>query len=824
MIQIEAIRIWEFRGIRELELKLDRKNFGICGPNGTGKSGVVDAIEFALTGDISRLSGRGTGDLSVKDHGPHVDMRTRPASAKVELCAFIPSLGKSAIISRSVEKSGAYKLTPDDPQIRKIFEELQVHPEFALSRREIIRYILAQPNQRAVDVQNLLRLHEVESARKALTTVMNNSQKERDQKHKTHVTERNTLLQILNINTPDQNQVLEAVNAQRAVLSLSPLEVLDADTAFKDGVPEVFKPPAVMNKANAELDLAKLTDHQINGGPVDASAKSNSALRVIQQLIEDAEALRRLKQQSLITTGIALVDGDSCPLCDNYWERENLRQYLEEKLNNAQQTTALLTSLNDDVNHVIAARKTFASLLDRIVSVCSKLDPKVDSGAIKKDAEALEVGNAALSTFVSTADDIAYAKEILMQDWWILSADAKAQSVACAAGVSALPEVSREDQARDFLTRAEDQYHRAVRARSAFAKADKNFNFATKVLEIYQTQSDSVLAKLYDEVADDFSSHYRNINRADEDQFEGNLIPSAAKLGFDVDFYGRGKFPPGAYHSEGHQDGMGLCLYLALMKRTLGDNYTFSVLDDVLMSIDADHRREVCKLLVREFPNTQFILTTHDRVWLKFMRTESLINNSVTFGSWSVETGPKTWRHRDVWTEIEDELKRDEISAAASKLRQYLEYIASVLADSLRAQVRYKGDGQYALGDLMPSVVNRWKKKLKDAIDVADSWDKEDDVTTLKTLRARVEIASQRIRAEDWAINPAVHYNQWANFQASEFREVVYSFADLLATMQCATCESFIELQPYYTAPAELIRCNCGDIAINLKKKRKKPN
>lgn len=821
MIQIEAIRIWEFRGIRELELKLDRKNFGICGPNGTGKSGVVDAIEFALTGDISRLSGRGTGDLSVKVHGPHVDMRTRPATARVELCAFIPSLGKSATISRSVGTSGAYKLTPDDPQIRKIFEELQVHPEFALSRREIIRYILAQPNQRAVDVLNLLRLHEVESARKALTTVMNNTQRERDQQHKTHVTERTALLQILNIDTPDQNQVLEAVNVKRAVLSLSPLEVLDADTDFKDGVLEVFKSSAAINKANAELDLAKLTEHQVNGSSVATSAKSASALKVIQRLIEDAETLRMLKQQSLVTTGIALVDGDSCPLCDKYWERESLRQYLEEKLNRAQQTAALLTSLNDDVSHVIAARKNFTSLLGRIASVCSKLDPIVDSVAIKKDAEALEVGNAALSTFVSTADDIVYAKDILMQDWWKLSADAKAQSVACTAGVSALPEVSREDQARDFLTRAEDQYHRAVRAHSDFAKADEKFKFATKVLEIYQAQSDAVLEKLYDEVADDFSSHYRSINCADEGEFEGNLIPSAAKLGFDVDFYGRGKFPPGAYHSEGHQDGMGLCLYLALMNRTLGDNYTFSVLDDVLMSIDADHRREVCKLLVREFPNTQFILTTHDRVWLKFMHTENLVKNSVTFGSWSVETGPKTWQHRDVWMEIEDDLKQNDISAAASKLRHYLEYISSVLADSLRAEVRFKGDGQYALDDLMPSVVNRWSKKLKDAIKAAKSWGKDSDVTALQARLERVDNASQRTQVERWAVNRAVHYNEWANFQPSEFREVVNSFADLLHTMRCAACESFIELQPR-TSQAELIRCNCGDISINLKKKTKK--
>ena len=47
MIRIEKIHIKEFRGIRELTLDLKGQNFAACGPNGTGKSGIVDAIEFA---------------------------------------------------------------------------------------------------------------------------------------------------------------------------------------------------------------------------------------------------------------------------------------------------------------------------------------------------------------------------------------------------------------------------------------------------------------------------------------------------------------------------------------------------------------------------------------------------------------------------------------------------------------------------------------------------------------------------------------------------------------------------------------------------------
>jgi chromosome segregation ATPase len=57
---------------------------------------------------------------------------------------------------------------------------------------------------------------------------------------------------------------------------------------------------------------------------------------------------------------------------------------------------------------------------------------------------------------------------------------------------------------------------------------------------------------------------------------------------------------------------MGVCLCLALMNHLLGENFTFAVLDDVLMSVDRGHRREVCSLLKTHFPHTQFIVTTHD--------------------------------------------------------------------------------------------------------------------------------------------------------------------------------------------------------------------
>jgi hypothetical protein len=116
----------------------------------------------------------------------------------------------------------------------------------------------------------------------------------------------------------------------------------------------------------------------------------------------------------------------------------------------------------------------------------------------------------------------------------------------------------------------------------------------------------------------------------DEAGFSAKLTPSEGSLGLDVNFYDRGFFPPAAFHSEGHQDGMGVCLYLALMKRLFGKRFSFALLDDVVMSVDSGHRYQFCKLLKTEFPDTQFIITTHDRLWAEQMKSAGLVTGKTS--------------------------------------------------------------------------------------------------------------------------------------------------------------------------------------------------
>src|SRR6202795_212674 len=110
MIKVLKIEVQDFRGLRDLTIDFKGENFAVCGPNGTGKSGVVDALEFGLTGNISRLSGEGRGEVSLRKHGPHVDTAASPEKSSVTLAITIPQLSKSAVIERNL-------LDPNHPTV-----------------------------------------------------------------------------------------------------------------------------------------------------------------------------------------------------------------------------------------------------------------------------------------------------------------------------------------------------------------------------------------------------------------------------------------------------------------------------------------------------------------------------------------------------------------------------------------------------------------------------------------------------------------------------------------------------------------------------------
>lgn len=817
MIKLESIHIEEVRGIRKLDLDFKRMNFAISGPNGSGKSGVIDAIEFGLTGEIKRLTGSGTKGLSVPEHGPHVDKAKFPDAAFVELRLFIPDLEKSAKITRKVKSPKTPTIEPADDDVKAALAEVADHPEITLSRRDIIRFILVEPTKRSQEIQSLLKLDELGQTRSALNTALNRLQATHRAAAAQVKSDRDALRLHLQIEELSADEVLAAVNKRREILDLPAIATLESDTELDSGIIDSTSTPE-FNKESALRDLKALSEAEA-GLPDIGKVEAAAIVADLVKLELDPPLLGALQRRALVEKGLDLVDGPECPLCDATWEdEEQLREHLTAKLAKSKQARELQDALVGNGGKLSDEMTKLIGLLGPV----QKLAEAEGQGAVVQQLSEWKRDLQELKPKLTTVEGLSGLKD-RFTDGWLEAPKTLAESLrTLTAEVKAKPDQSATVAAQTFLAKAQLRLgddrvamRKAEEARASWASGKVAYDTYCSVLE-------SELNALYDEVQDDFSTFYRQLNEDDEGSFTAKFTPSEGSLALEVNFYERGLFPPGAYHSEGHQDGMGVCLYLALMKRLFGGRFTFALLDDVVMSVDSGHRYKFCKLLKAHFPNTQFIITTHDRLWAVQMRNAGLVTakTSLVFHSWTIDTGPLVESNEEIWDEIDAALAKGKVEVAAAALRHHLEYVSRHLADELGASPQFRADGDYQLGELLPCVLQRMKKLLGSAAEVAQSWginaEKEDAAERKQSLSA----STGAWNVEQWAVNKAVHYNEWTNFGRKDFEPVVAAFNELLERFRCDTCDSWVYVTPKRGAP-ESLRCVCASISLNLKPKPK---
>lgn len=541
MIHINRIQIDAFRGIKNLVLEPKGGNFGICGPNGSGKSAIVDAIEFCLTGQITRLRGRGRGEISVEQHAGHIDFRSQPERSTVKIWANVPSLQHDITLSRSVARPYEYLVSPDLPEVHKVIQTIESHPEFVLARREVERTINAIPSERASTVQTLLKLQRIGGIRASFNRYVNSCKKDYSESKLLLERARKEFKDVLSITELKKVEILSVINPLRRQLSLPDIDKLTNKTLF-------------------------LSDNT----SATTVSKNNSS-----------------------RTGFTSET-------------------------NSEDSTLLIRKLNDILDDLADSSMSLASQKELIINQINK----------------------------------------------------------------ELPSIVSRDETVSKLTLIQDRYDRYIDLRATSTAKEERLKKAEKLLQHFESVSSQNLDAIYDQVAVDFAEYYKYLN-GDEDSFEGNLTTNGGRVEFAVDFHGRGKFPAIAYHSEGHQDSMGLCLYLALTKHSLKEDFTIAVIDDIVGSVDVSHRNKLCRLLRRKFPNTQFILTTHDHAWYHYMRADGLLEDGHVFKNWSLEEGTFGQRDSDIWDAIETSLKEDDVDTAKTLIRSHLAHIFAFLSDNL---------------------------------------------------------------------------------------------------------------------------------------------
>lgn len=120
---------------------------------------------------------------------------------------------------------------------------------------------------------------------------------------------------------------------------------------------------------------------------------------------------------------------------------------------------------------------------------------------------------------------------------------------------------------------------------------------------------------------------------------------------------------------------------------------------------------------------------------------------------------------------------------------------------------------------MLPSVLARMKDLYGKAANAAQSWGNTNAKETAGDRKTALSDSNGAINVEQWAVNKAVHYNEWANFGKKDFEPVVTAFKDLLDCFRCGSCDSWIYVTPRVNP--ESLRCACNAITLNLKPKPK---
>jgi ABC-type lipoprotein export system ATPase subunit len=820
-MRVLELEIHNLRGIPYLTIKPNGENFVVWGPNGSGKSAVVDAIDFLLTGQISRLTGKGTGGITLSKHGPHVDHK--PEEAMVRAVVQLPGLKNPVEIRRCIANPNTFEC---DESMRQSLEPVMMlakRGQHVLTRRDILRYITAEASTRAQEIQQLLNITEIEDVRKALVKVQNDFERDCQDAKRAVETARGAVNATVQETTFSEVIVLQFVNQNRTVLGGEPISILrSADLKAGLRSPTVVDSDKAVNVTLLERDIQNLRNVTLEQNQAEI-AKSDKQLRDLMATIRsDPHLLRDLSRLQLTNLGITLIDETgSCPLCDTTWPPGKLREYLEQRVSTAQ-VAAQHQERIMEISAMIArsVNSTIASV-QKVIGAAQLVGLEHELLLLQSWLQDLQELSSALDAAVEKYPVPCFGSDQVQR----MLAHAEVSQILTdvhTAVKAKYPESTPEQNAWDTLTRLEENLKALESAEGQFKNAELSQKRANILLDGFLSARDSILGKLYDAVRDRFVELYRQLHNLDEGKFTAKIEPAEAGLDFEVDFYGRGTHPPHALHSEGHQDSMGFCLYLALAERLTKGLIDLVILDDVVMSVDADHRRQVCHLLATFFPKRQFLITTHDRTWANQLRNEGIVDSegTIEFYNWHIETGPQVNYEADMWERIEEDLQRNDIPSAAARLRRGSEQFFGMVCDALQAQITYKLNGLWELGDFLPAAMSQYRKLLRQAKSAAQSWGDKTSFDMLQELDSTVGPIYTRSNAEQWAINANVHYNNWANFSEKDFRPVVEAFQDLYGLFVCSKCGGMQCLATSGTTPMA-IRCNCGQVDWNLMEKGK---
>lgn len=604
-MRIDKIRIVSFRGATNpVEVIFDDRPITlIFGENGTGKSTIVDAIDFVCNQKLGSLENMSVG---------------------IRAKSYLPSLG-STTESVNVEiHSGndTWRARFSGKEI--IISPVGTCPKASIMRRaEITNLITAQPSKRYEELQKFVAAPIVDSNEAALKKALEQKRQEMENCGRLAEQARHLL----------QLSYWEEKNIDGDYLTWAETETKKDVTDLELNVRQLTS--IITSYDRFTQDIVSYGEYKTD--KKDKEDALQEAREILGSVLEKT-ALHSVELLDVLKAAEGFIDKNSsvttCPVCEQSIDAKDLRKSLSKRV--------------DDMQELTQAVKTEKTALDSLNKTETLLGKQSKLLIQSTHNLALAIGQcrlAILEPYQKTAKDLDHLSGIEEIDLGVV------EKV-----ISFYEELRKQDDTwrsqRSETQKSIDQ-NRLIKVnlkayRDSINNGKELEKLCGKLKEAHdiheqarQREIDGILASL----SGDIDNLYYKLHPDEKIGMISLYLKENARasLMLDASFENLSNVPPHAYYSESHIDTLGICIFLVLAKY---NNADVVVLDDVLTSVDSQHLNRFIDMLshiTAHFP--QIIVATHYRPWMeRYRKGRGQLSNTnvIELGPWSRSNGVRT--------------------------------------------------------------------------------------------------------------------------------------------------------------------------------------
>lgn len=778
-MRIKSIQLKWFRGAADADsLEPDCESIVVYGENGSGKSCFVDAVEYVLNdGRIGHLA----HEYSGKHQEKAIPNTHKPAGQKTELRMRFEDDSELRV---EIRPDGSSTSSGADAAAMATWD----YRRTVLRQDEVAAFIRDTKGDKYSALLPLLGLHQMEVAAENLRQLAK---------------------------TVEQQSMLKETRA-----TLKEVETKRKMTFGADSYEQILK-------KIEEIHSKYCADKAATQDPLSCCEELGTAIDTrLQQFSADQRRYLALKGAA----GLALKDHVNAIRVASAKLADVAEPLIAEKLEVLQSSSAFVEKLGDD-------KEVKCPACGQSVPIGAfQAHVKAEQERLQEIIDTFETRKAAIGTLSDTVKSLkSFLSQTDVKSWrGELSEGPFADNFLYLDGINAeglrvsskeenlkgieeklLPlidvaSVTSKDTPLDVQQLSADKQtvetgKAVIKAKDQAGSVKRSETLASFINSLEQGVREEIRLRsqaVIDEISADIHSMWAILHPGEPIEDVCLYLPENTDKAIDIGlkFYGVKQDSPRLTLSEGYRNSLGLCIFLSMAKREADKDQPL-VLDDVVVSLDRNHRGMIVEVLEKEFSGRQVLLLTHDREWYTELRHQLDGKNWVFKALLPYET-PEIgirWSHKTTTFDDARAHLKGRPDSAGNDTRKIMDIELALIAERLKIRLPFlradKNDKRMA-HDFLERLVTDGKKCFQKKVG--------DDYV------AHSEAITPLDKADRLLLSWANRGSHTFDVVRSEATKLIDACEGALECFRCSSCGRSIWFAD--AEGSEWVQCQCGEI------------